>query len=674
MAKKAVRELLLKAKDQGVRGVQKNVRGLGSDVNKMKLGWGAAGKAAAVAGTAMVVATTAASAGVVALGGSFIKTGAQVEEYRIKLRTVMRDQEKADKLFRDLIKFAATTPFELPGIIEAAIQLESFGHDAMELLPIIGDTAAAMTKDIHETAMAFTQGVTGEMEMLKQLTITGAQLNERVGKINRGTVEGMERAAEGITLLMRERFSGGMEDMAKAWKGTISMFSDQWFNFKKTMAEGGFFDTVKGDLQDVLKLVNRFSEEGGVDAIAVGFNNAFDLIHKTFFAPMIDDLDDLEINTVVVAATVEKAFLQVALTIQNVLDTASLTIKTFPALFKTIDPRFGVPGAFVPLLAESDAQVAKLAVMRARIDELNKALTDLRDPGKVFPLEALSPLETLGVESPGLTTKRTDAVKGAATTDAKTYAETFNKTLAKDFVGPTESIFTLGNIPEILGSMELLDAEAQDYHAARIDREIEYSEFYISTLEIGAERTREMYGHMLRYQEIFTRKGMNLGRAMNAMLIRGAGEVAKVSIAALTRKAKIEALSYAADALALLAQGNIAGAATMAAAAAKKGAIVGAGALAAGLIEREVVAREQALTERIDTMPWDQGGRGDVAGGARTRSRGSASTIRTGNQVNNFYIQISNNVAGDYNISEGELTDADQIQALFNEGLVQIPN
>jgi hypothetical protein len=84
-----------------------------------------------------------------------------------------------------------------------------------------------------------------------------------------------------------------------------------------------------------------------------------------------------------------------------------------------------------------------------------------------------------------------------------------------------------------------------------------------------------------------------------------------------------------------------------------------------------VASREEALTGRIDTMPAMAGGLEETT--TRGLRRGSASTVRTGPQVNNFFINITNEIAGDYNINEGQLTDAEQIQEMLTQGEVVIP-
>jgi hypothetical protein len=651
------------------------------------MGWKSAGKAAGVAMAAAGVAVVGAGVAVGAFGKSVIDTGAQVEIYRIKLRTVIRDQEKADALFRELITFAATTPFELPGIIEAAIQLESFGHDAMELLPVVGDTAAAMGADIYDAALAFTQGVTGEMEMLKRFTITGAQLTEEVGKFNRGTVEGMEKAATAIETLMKRRFAGGMEEMAKSWTGTLSMFSDHWFVFKQKIAEGGVFDTVKGDLREILQMVDNFADRGGVDAIAIGLNNAFDSIHKQFFGGLLSDMNTIQFNVALLAGQIEVAVLGVVTEIVTAYDAMMLTFKTGPAVLKEIARAaardVGAPSPMWELFADAEARKGHLTDLRARVEEVGFAMDNIRKHAAEGTEPSPLALEILNIPQ-----------------------SLIDRAKAFDFVGPLEPVMEeagaaagaafVGGFEWVLDSVSPWDAfvgpelpeweqkqrdkdqffEVDQEHDAHVQAWMEAeqfkSEFTISQQELVVESQRRMFDEMGRYHAIFARKGMNIGRAVNAALIRGSVEVGKTSIDLLTRDASNRAKFNAAMAIQAGAMLNFAGAAKHTAAAIAFGAISGAGGVAKAYLDNYADDREQALigtTEgagTFDTM--GESGRG-------RRHRGTASTVRTGNQVNNYYTSITYSAGGD--IITGATQDEHIIKAVnegIGEGTIPIPS
>jgi hypothetical protein len=724
MAKKATRELVLKAKDQGTGRVKKNVSGLRSEVDKMKLSWSKVGRGVAAVGAAGVAATGLLAAGVGALGVSFIKTGSQVEQYRIKLRTVIKDQERADRLFRELVEFAGTTPFELPGVVEAAIQLEAFGIDSVKHLTTVGNAASAMGFEVTDAALAVVQGMSGEMEMLKRFTITGAQLEQEFGKINRGTVAGQEKALKAILETMETKFAGGMERARVSWQGTLSMFADHWFKLRQQIAEGGMFDAIKGDLRDILAAVDRFSEKGGVEAIALGFNNAFDTIHDVFFGGLIDDIDNFKGQTGELALHIERTMLGVAKTLAEV-ERPFIAIRAWIEQLSEIEQkgRLGRIPELLPGVALFKA-AAKREDLSKGLEERSKRLTDsiaevnlamsvlmgdttLSMEEQIRAYELLNKRGILGtgkLADPdaffvGPLQPKPETLKAAATGAAKTYWDEFAAYTPElrvpqqfqlafegpprpggdEFVpfvgeqeGPFQKLYGDEAVAKVLENLDIVSMAENEYVELSTARTVDSLNAEMAYREFAAEHAMQMFDKMGRYQEIFARKGMNIGRAVNAMMIRGAGQAAKAAIGALVAKAKVEAQMYAADALYLLATGQVGAAATMAAAAAKKGAVIGAAGIAQALIEREVAEREAELTDRIDTMPAEGGG--GAVGGRGTRTKGSASTVRTGNQVNNFYIMLINNVDGDYVTHDGDATAPEQIQDLFNEGVVQIPS
>lgn len=84
----------------------------------------------------------------------FVQGNAEMEQYRNTLNIVMKDTEKANEALAWATKFSASTPFEVPGIVEATTSLTTYGLEAQSTLPIIGDMAATMGKDIMQAVEA----------------------------------------------------------------------------------------------------------------------------------------------------------------------------------------------------------------------------------------------------------------------------------------------------------------------------------------------------------------------------------------------------------------------------------------------------------------------------------------------------------------------------------------
>ena len=127
-----------------------------------------AGVSKSVAGLAAGYLSFSAAVGA---AGFIIKTGASFEQLRIQLKTLTGSSEKAEKAFAWVSHFAKTTPYELENVATAFSRLKAYGMDATKFLPVLGDTASAMGKDIMQAVEMFADAATGEFERLKEFGI-----------------------------------------------------------------------------------------------------------------------------------------------------------------------------------------------------------------------------------------------------------------------------------------------------------------------------------------------------------------------------------------------------------------------------------------------------------------------------------------------------------------------
>lgn len=90
-------------------------------------------------------------AGLVAMGGLAVKSGLQtaaaMEQANIAFTTLLGSERKSKIFLKDLSDFAARTPFELPGLIDASRQLLGAGLNAKAIIPTLtafGDASGAL--------------------------------------------------------------------------------------------------------------------------------------------------------------------------------------------------------------------------------------------------------------------------------------------------------------------------------------------------------------------------------------------------------------------------------------------------------------------------------------------------------------------------------------------------
>src|SRR3989304_924578 len=122
---------------------------------------------------------TAAGIGIVAAAGIAlgVKTAAANEQAMISFETLLGSGRKARKFYESLKSFAASTPFELPGLTMAAKQLLGVGTAAKNVIPVLtawGDASGALglsEEQFSRAMLALRHGLIAE-EMM-QITEAG---------------------------------------------------------------------------------------------------------------------------------------------------------------------------------------------------------------------------------------------------------------------------------------------------------------------------------------------------------------------------------------------------------------------------------------------------------------------------------------------------------------------
>lgn len=203
----------------------------------------------AISGLATVARNSALAIGAIGTAaiGIGIKTASELQQAEIGFQSMLGSAEAAKKMMADLRDFAATTPFELAGVVDGARKLLAMGIAAEDVLPMmrsVGDAVAAMgggAAEIDGVTRALGQiqskGKVASQEML-QLAERGIpaweMLAEKIGvdiptamkMVENGAVDAqtfMDAFSEGVT----KRFGGAMDAQSKTLAGMWSTLKDQ---------------------------------------------------------------------------------------------------------------------------------------------------------------------------------------------------------------------------------------------------------------------------------------------------------------------------------------------------------------------------------------------------------------------------------------------------------------
>jgi len=283
-------QILISARDKAsrvIRGISKKLRKLAKTAKKAGRGIGKAFKkvTGALLNLKTSIVAVAGIAGFIGLTKSILKTGGAFEDYRATLKVVLGSQEKANKAFAWLNTFAQTTPFEIDNLTSSFVKLAAYGIDGTKVMKTLGDTAAAMGKDIDEAVEALADAQTGEFERLKQFGMKAIQISksnaqkmgatmEQVGmtalaftdKMGKESYEIIDRnnramVTSTIQAIWNEKYAGAMEERSKTMNGMLSNLSDAWTNFKAKVADQ-LLPKVKEGLQGVLDKINEWGDNG----------------------------------------------------------------------------------------------------------------------------------------------------------------------------------------------------------------------------------------------------------------------------------------------------------------------------------------------------------------------------------------------------------------------------
>jgi phage tail tape-measure protein len=185
-----------------------------------------------------------------------IQTGMEFEKFGVQLKVLFGSVEAAESKFAWIKKFATTTPFELPQVVDATVKLAATGLSAETVLRDLGDLAAAAQKPLQQVVMAVSNIASGMlgigMKQLRLLNINNKMMEEQGIIFNRqgGIVNSSGEVIAALQKVIQSKFSGMMEEQARTMAGVITNIKDIWTQFQALIAET-INPVIKKDLEKI---------------------------------------------------------------------------------------------------------------------------------------------------------------------------------------------------------------------------------------------------------------------------------------------------------------------------------------------------------------------------------------------------------------------------------------
>lgn len=182
--------------------------------------------------------------------GAIVDKAKEMEQLETRFKTLTGSTHGAKVMLENLQNFAASTPFQLPGLSESAAKLISFGIAQDQIIPklqVLGDVAAATGSDIGDISLIFGQvSAAGKLTGERLL-----QLQERAVPIGPALAKTMGVAEEAVRGLV----SQGKVDFATFEKAFESLNAKGGFAFEGMVAQSKTLGGVMSTLSDNFGLV-----------------------------------------------------------------------------------------------------------------------------------------------------------------------------------------------------------------------------------------------------------------------------------------------------------------------------------------------------------------------------------------------------------------------------------
>lgn len=199
---------------------------------------------------------------------NLVKIRGEFQQLDVAFRTMLGSAEKADVLMSQLVRTAATTPFDLQGVAQGAKQLLAYGiaaEDVNDTLVRCGDVAAGLSIPLNDLVYLYGTTMTqGRMftQDLRQFQGRGIPIAEELAKVlgtttdklgdmvtaGRVTSDVFQQAFNNMTSA-GSRFGGLMDEQSKTITGQISNIEDAidvMFNKLGQQSEGIINTTLSG--------------------------------------------------------------------------------------------------------------------------------------------------------------------------------------------------------------------------------------------------------------------------------------------------------------------------------------------------------------------------------------------------------------------------------------------
>jgi tape measure domain-containing protein len=244
--------------------------------------------------------------------GPMISIGMEAQNLRTNLDVLTGSAESGAKMYKQLVDFAAKTPFESTELVAASTQMLSFGIAQDKIMPnlqALGDVAMGNKEKLSGLTYAFSQvQSTGRLmgQDLLQMINNGfnplEQISRTTGKSMKDLKKDMENGAISADMVSQAfqdatgpggRFFEGMDKGSKTLSGRMSTLRDNsktairaaiGIDESGNVKEGGIFDTISKSVEKLFPIMESLAKNIGpaVTNFFKGLGDVFNALKPVF--------------------------------------------------------------------------------------------------------------------------------------------------------------------------------------------------------------------------------------------------------------------------------------------------------------------------------------------------------------------------------------------------------
>ena len=214
------------------------------------------------------VATMAAGLSATALTKKIFDIRSEFQQLEVAFSTMLKSEEKANKLMKEATEFAATTPFDLKGVAAGIKQNLAYGasvETVIDEMRMLGDVAAGVSMPLNDLVYLYgtlrTSGRVATID-IRQFAGRGIPIYEELAKV----VGVAENEVAGLVTAGKVGFA----DIEKAFQNMTQaggMFNNLMANQSKTLR--GQFSNLQDNIEMMFNEIGQSTQ--GVMADAIGF-------------------------------------------------------------------------------------------------------------------------------------------------------------------------------------------------------------------------------------------------------------------------------------------------------------------------------------------------------------------------------------------------------------------